>query len=135
MPWPSGSRFQARTDTGPGKDQLVAPHEFLEPVLRAGRTGEDRFVVHPGLEDFEGDPPSDGSILPSHEHDANPAFANLLQQPIVPDLLPGLLASGGRRCTARVVLGGRAPSWRVDRWRCHEAVFLMMFKQPLDRRP
>ncbi len=48
------------------------------------------FGVHPQLDDFEGNPPADGFLLFGHIDHPAAAFADLLQEFVVADLVAGL---------------------------------------------
>ena len=53
--------------------------------------GDDPLGVHSQLDDFEGDPPVEGLLLLGHIHHPAPAFTDCLKEPVVPNLLAGLI--------------------------------------------
>jgi hypothetical protein len=56
------------------------------------KAGDDRLGVHAQLDDLEGNTPFDGFLLLGHVHHPAAALADLLEQFVVPDLIPGLFS-------------------------------------------
>ena len=70
--------------------------------------GDDRFGVHPQLDDLQRNPPPDGLLLFGHIDHPAAAFADLLQQLVVPDPVAGIF---GQRRGNDDGLAGQRSGW------------------------
>ena len=128
--WPSGGRAARIKHLG----DVRVIHQRQGLPLRL-ESSDDGFGVHPRFQDLEGDTPPNRGLLLGHENDADTALADLLQQLVTSDPIPGLLANDYEGDRVGSALRGRSTRWSRDGWRLQKVVLLVVSQQSLDRHP
>src|SRR6266567_254177 len=103
-------------------------------LLLGFKSSDDALGVHPQPDHFERDATADRLLLLSHIDHATPTLADLLQQFVASDSVPGMFSHGPDADGPAGPFGGNGRARHIYNWSLQEGVLLMISQQSFDGR-